>query len=47
MAMAAWLAEREWIHEHLLLGKSFTTWFFGTLALSVAVGWMTWRFGPS
>jgi hypothetical protein len=47
MAMAAWLAEREWIHEHLLLGRSFATWFFGTLAIAVAVGWMTWRFGSS
>jgi hypothetical protein len=47
MAMAAWLAEREWIHDHLLLGRSFATWFLGTLALAVAVGWMTWRFGSS
>ncbi len=46
MAMTAWLVEKQWIQENLLLGRSFATWFFGTLAIAVVINILMWRFWP-
>jgi hypothetical protein len=46
MAMAAWAVARDYIQKNLLLGRSFTTWFFGTLAAAVIVNILIWRFWP-
>jgi hypothetical protein len=46
MAMAAWLVARDYIRKNLLLGRSFTTWLFGTLAAAILVNILLWRFWP-
>lgn len=46
MATAAWLIAREWIQKHLLLGRSFATWFFGIVAISALMTCVArWLFG--
>lgn len=47
MTMAAWLVEKEWIHEHLLFGRSFATWLVAMLAITVLVGWLMSRLWPA
>jgi hypothetical protein len=47
MTMTAWLVEEKWIRKNLLLGRTFATWFFGMLFLTVLVGWLSWRVWPA
>jgi hypothetical protein len=47
IAMAAWVAEREWIQQRLLFGRSFATWFVATLTITAVVGWLVARFWPT
>jgi uncharacterized membrane protein YfcA len=46
MATVGWLVARDYIKENLLLGRSFATWFFGTLTIAVIITLLMWRFWP-
>ena len=46
MAMAAWVVAGDYIRKNLLFGRSFGTWFLGTLATAVIINLLIWRFWP-
>jgi hypothetical protein len=46
MAMAAWIVARDYIQQNLLMGKSFGTWFLGTLVTAIVVNVLIWYFWP-
>jgi hypothetical protein len=46
MAMVAWMVARDYVRKNMLFGRSFASWFFGTLAIAVVINILIWRFWP-
>lgn len=46
LAMVEWMVARDSIQENLWFGRSWRSWFLGSLGIAILINFLMWRFWP-